>query len=111
MKSVEPYFGFHLNSIKSYRTRFKHTVSTGALTRKVSLRMFAAGKHHLSNRCYKSHAANVSDSMWLLGHFSDRTWKTRVDVKMQWEDARSARSFAVDRDLLALVRLVPISPT
>lgn len=40
MKPVEPYFGFRLNSIKFYRIQFKPTVSTGALTRKISLGTF-----------------------------------------------------------------------
>lgn len=86
MKTVEPYVGFHLNSIKFYRIQFKPTVSTGALTRKkISLGTCAEGKRHLSNRCYnsKSHTENVSDSTWLLGDFGDRTWEMKVDVKMQ----------------------------
>lgn len=75
VKYAEPYFGFHLNSVKFYRIQFKLLVSTGDLTRKVSLGMFAGGKHHLSNRCYNSmsHVENVSDSTWLLGDFHERT--------------------------------------
>lgn len=85
MKSIEPYFGFHLIYIRFYRMVFKSTVSTGALTRKLSSGPFAGGKPHLSNRCYnsKSHTENISDSIWLLGDFSDRTWEMKVDVKMQ----------------------------
>lgn len=83
VKSAELYFRFHCNSANFYRIQFKPMVSTGDLTRKNSLGMFAGGKHRLSNRCYNSmpHAENVSDSTWLLGDFHDRTWEMKVDVK------------------------------
>lgn len=83
VKSAELYFRFHLESDNFYGIQFKPMVSTGDLTRKNSLGMFAEGKHRLSNRCYNSmpHAENVSDITWLLGNFHDRTWEIKVDVK------------------------------